>query len=60
MIYVVITLGLTTLALIIGVVLMSTGGKFNDRFKTKLMSLRVALQTLTVLILMVLYFMHKQ
>ncbi|XVN42050.1 MAG: HIG1 domain-containing protein [Candidatus Rickettsia vulgarisii] len=55
MTYVLITLSITTLVLIIGLVSMAIGGKFDKKFSSKLMSLRVILQALVVCLLAFLY-----
>ncbi|WP_341757134.1 MULTISPECIES: HIG1 domain-containing protein [unclassified Candidatus Tisiphia] len=55
MVYVLIALSLTTLILVIGIVSMAIGGKFDKRFSSKLMSLRVVFQAFAVCILAFLY-----
>jgi uncharacterized membrane protein YdjX (TVP38/TMEM64 family) len=51
---------LTMLILIIGVVVMAVGGKINKKHANKLMSLRVIIQSLTLIILAFLTFMFKK
>ncbi|MDR0296663.1 MAG: HIG1 domain-containing protein [Rickettsia sp.] len=48
-------LSLTTLILVIGIVSMAIGGKFDKRFSSKLMSLRVIFQAFAVCVLAFLY-----
>lgn len=55
MIYTLIALSLTTLVLVIGVVSMAIGGKFDKKFSSKLMSLRVIFQAIAVYLLAFLY-----
>ncbi|MCC8372372.1 MAG: HIG1 domain-containing protein [Rickettsia endosymbiont of Pseudomimeciton antennatum] len=55
MVYILIALSLTTLILVIGVVSMAIGGKFDKKFSSKLMSLRVIFQTFAVCVLAFLY-----
>ncbi|MFU7500922.1 MULTISPECIES: HIG1 domain-containing protein [unclassified Candidatus Tisiphia] len=55
MIYTLIALSLTTLVLVIGIVSMAIGGKFDKRFSSKLMSLRVIFQAVAVCLLAFLY-----
>ena len=55
MIYALIAIGLTVLTLIIGLILMTKGGKLNSKFSSKLMSLRVILQAIAILILAIIY-----
>lgn len=56
MIYILSALGVTTLILIIGMICMAIGGKFDKKFSTKLMSLRVIFQGFAVFLLALLYF----
>ncbi|MFY9590288.1 twin transmembrane helix small protein [Rickettsia endosymbiont of Halotydeus destructor] len=56
MIYILITLGLTALVLTIGIVSMAIGGKFDKKFSSKLMSLRVFFQALAIFLLVAIYF----
>ncbi len=55
MIYTLIALSLTTLVLVIGIVSMAIGGKFDKKFSSKLMSLRVIFQAVAVCLLASLY-----
>lgn len=55
MIYTLIALSLTTLVLVIGIVSMAIGGKFDKKFSSKLMSLRVIFQAVAVCLLALLY-----
>lgn len=55
MIYTLIALSLTTLVLVIGIVSMAIGGKFDKKFSSKLMSLRVIFQAVAVCLLAFLY-----
>lgn len=55
MIYTLIALSLTTLVLVIGIVSMAIGGKFDKKFSSKLMSLRVVFQAVAVCLLAFLY-----
>ncbi|MCC8417229.1 MAG: HIG1 domain-containing protein [Rickettsia endosymbiont of Bryobia graminum] len=55
MTYVLIALSITTLVLIIGLVSMAIGGKFDKKFSSKLMSLRVMFQAIVVCLLALLY-----
>ncbi|MFU7502912.1 MAG: HIG1 domain-containing protein [Candidatus Tisiphia sp.] len=48
MIYTLIALSLTTLVLVIGIVYMAIGGKFDKKFSSKLMSLRVIFQAVAL------------
>lgn len=51
MIWLLIALCLTGLVLIIGVVSMAIGGKFDKKFSSKLMTMRVFFQAVAVLLL---------
>lgn len=55
-----IMLGLTLLILIGGVVLMMFGNKWNLKYSSKIMSMRVIMQALTVLGFAVLYYVQKK
>lgn len=50
------SLCLTGLVLIIGVVSMAIGGKFDKKFSSKLMTMRVFFQAVAILLLFVIYF----
>ncbi len=56
MMWLLITLCLTSLVLIIGVVSMAIGGKFDRKFSSKLMTMRVFFQVVAVLLLFIIYF----
>ncbi|HJD61675.1 MAG TPA: twin transmembrane helix small protein [Rickettsia endosymbiont of Degeeriella rufa] len=56
MIWLLIALCLTSLVLIIGVVSMAIGGKFDKKFSSKLMTMRVFFQAVAVLLLFIIYF----
>lgn len=60
MIFTLIAIGLTFLVLIIGVVCMAVGGKLNKKLSSKLMSIRVAFQALSILIVGIIYFLSKK
>lgn len=55
-----IMLGLTTIILIVGIVLMMFGNKLNLKYSSKLMSMRVVMQALTVIGFAVLYYIQKK
>ncbi|WP_341764134.1 HIG1 domain-containing protein [Candidatus Tisiphia endosymbiont of Beris chalybata] len=55
MLYIFIALSLTTFVLVIGLITMAIGGRFEKKFSSNLMSLRVLLQALTVCLLAFLY-----
>ncbi len=55
-----IMLGLTTIILVGGIVLMMFGNKLNLKYSAKLMSMRVVMQALTVIGFAVLYYMQKK
>ncbi|MDC0865036.1 HIG1 domain-containing protein [Rickettsiaceae bacterium] len=57
MFYVLIFVMLTSVALILGLVAMASGGNINKKYGTKLMSLRVIFQAVSLLSLLILYFM---
>lgn len=59
MIYAFIAMGITALILIAGIIVMISGGKFNKKFSSKLMSLRVIFQAIAILILASVYFFSK-
>lgn len=56
MTWLLIALGLISLVLIIGIVSMAIGGKFNKKFSSKLMTLRVFFQAIAILLLFIIYF----
>lgn len=56
MMWLLIALCLTGLVLIIGVVSMAIGGKFDKKFSSKLMTMRVFFQAVAILLLFVIYF----
>ncbi|WP_342225985.1 twin transmembrane helix small protein [Rickettsia endosymbiont of Urophora cardui] len=56
MMWLLIALCLTGLVLIIGVVSMAIGGKFDRKFSSKLMTMRVFFQAVAVLLLFIIYF----
>lgn len=47
---------LTIITLAIGVILMARGGQLNEKYSTKLMSLRVLFQAIVIILLIFLYF----
>jgi hypothetical protein len=49
---------LTLAALITGLIFMAIGGKKNQTYSTKLMVLRILLQSAVVVCLVILYFLH--
>lgn len=51
-----ISISLTSLILISGLVVMAIGGKLNERLSSKLMSFRVFAQAIAILILAIAYF----
>jgi len=55
-----IMLGLTTIILVGGIVLMMFGNKLNLKYSAKLMSMRVVMQALTVIGFAVLYYVQKK
>ncbi|AFC72048.1 hypothetical protein MCC_02105 [Rickettsia rhipicephali str. 3-7-female6-CWPP] len=56
MMWLLIAIGLTVAVLIIGVVSMVIGGKFDKKFSSKLMTLRVFLQAVAIFLLIIMYF----
>ena len=56
MLYILIFTILTTSSLILGLLSMAAGGKYNKKYSTKLMSLRVSFQAIAILSLAVAYF----
>ena len=60
MIWLLIGLSLTTIILIIGIVSMAIGGKFDKQFSSKLMSLRVCLQAIVIILLTIFYFYNAK
>ena len=56
MIWLLIALCLTGLVLIIGLVSMAIGGKFDRKFSSKLMTMRVFFQAVAILLLFIIYF----
>ncbi|GAA5252941.1 HIG1 domain-containing protein [Candidatus Rickettsia kedanie] len=56
MMWLFIAIGLTVAVLIIGVVSMAIGGKFDKRFSSKLMILRVFFQGVAIFLLIIIYF----
>lgn len=56
MIWLLIAIGLTVAVLVIGVVSMAIGGKFDKKFSSKLMTLRVFFQAVAILLLVIIYF----
>ncbi len=50
MLYIFIALSITTLVLVIGLIAMAIGGKFDKKFSSKLMSLRVIFQAMVCLL----------
>ena len=59
MIVIFVLIGLTTIVLIAGIVMMAVGGKCNGKLKTKLMFFRVLFQTITLVALVILCFLIK-
>jgi len=55
-----IMLGLTTAILIGGILLMMFGNKLNLKYSSKLMSMRVVMQALTVIGFAALYYVQKK
>lgn len=51
---------LTLLTLVAGIVFMATGGKINQKYSNKLMSLRVAFQGIAILLLALIAFIAKK
>lgn len=56
MMWLLIAVGLTVAVLIIGVVSMAIGGKFDKKFSSKLMTLRVFFQAVAIFLLIIMYF----
>jgi len=56
MTYLLITLGLTSLMLILGVIFLAIGGKLNRKFSSKLMLGRVIFQAIAIGLLALAYF----
>lgn len=56
MVWLLIAMGLTLTVLLIGVVSMAIGGKFDKKFSSKLMTLRVFFQAVAILLLFIIYF----
>ncbi len=54
-----VLISLTTLVLIAGLSLMAVGGKYNSKFKTKLMFFRVIFQAITLVALIMLCIVVK-
>ncbi|ABV73183.1 hypothetical protein A1E_01190 [Rickettsia canadensis str. McKiel] len=57
MIWLLIVISLTLTVLVIGVVLMAVGGKFDKKFSSKLMTLRVFFQAVAIFLLIIIYFL---
>ncbi|ALA61523.1 HIG1 domain-containing protein [Rickettsia amblyommatis] len=56
MMWLLIAIGLTVVVLIIGVVSMAIGKRFDKKFSSKLMTLRVFFQTVAIFLLIIMYF----
>jgi hypothetical protein len=56
MLFIIIFTILTTLVLVLGLISMASGKSFNKKYGTKLMMLRVVLQSLTLVSLAIAYF----
>lgn len=56
MMWLLIAIGLTVVVLIIGVVSMAIEGKFDKKFSSKLMTLRVFFQAVAIFLLIIMYF----
>ncbi|HJD55937.1 MAG TPA: twin transmembrane helix small protein [Rickettsia endosymbiont of Pyrocoelia pectoralis] len=56
MIWLLVAVGLTTVVLIVGVVSMAIGGKFDRKFSSKLMTMRVFFQAVAILLLIIVYY----
>ncbi|MGX6960974.1 MAG: twin transmembrane helix small protein [Rickettsia endosymbiont of Pentastiridius leporinus] len=56
MIWLLVAVGLTIVVLIIGVVSMAIGGKFDRKFSSKLMTMRVFFQAVAILLLIIIYY----
>lgn len=50
---------LTTAVLLMGIVAMAAGKKFSRKYSTKLMSLRVLFQAITLICLVIIYLISK-
>lgn len=57
MVYVLIAVSITTIILISGLVTMAIGGKINKKLSSKLMSIRVIAQALSILCLLAYFFL---
>jgi len=55
-----IMLGLTLIILIVGVIFMMFGNRFNLKYSNKLMTMRVVMQALTVIGFAALYYIQKK
>ncbi|WP_392506083.1 twin transmembrane helix small protein [Rickettsia sp. 2024-CO-Wats] len=55
MMWLLIAIGLTVAVLIIGIVSMAIGGKFDKKFSSKLMTLRVFFQVVAIFLLIIMY-----
>lgn len=56
MIWLLVAVGLTAAVLIIGIVSMAIGGKFDKKFSSKLMTMRVFFQAIAILLLIIIYY----
>lgn len=59
MILVLVAIGFTALALIIGIFFMAKGGALNERYSSKLMAYRVVFQAIAIVILAAIYSYSK-
>jgi len=57
MIFIIVFAALTTIVLLLGLLSMAAGEKFSKKYGTKLMSLRIAMQSIAILSLVCAYFL---
>jgi hypothetical protein len=58
-IYALIAISITTIILLAGVAVMAIGGKLDEKYSSKLMSLRVVFQALAIAVLAIVYYLSK-
>ncbi len=53
-----LSMSMTVLSLVIGVIIMANRGVINKKYSTKLMSFRVGFQALAIILVMLAYYMQ--
>lgn len=60
MIYALIAIAITTVILLTGLVVMAIGGRLDDKYSSRLMSLRVVFQAIAIVLVALVYYLSRK